>query len=233
MSMRLYIANKNYSSWSLRPWVLMKHLGLAFEEVLVPFGPQAPVAFVSFSPTGKVPCLVNGPLTVWDSLAIVEYLAEQAPAVWPLERAARAWARSASAEMHAGFAAVRHYCSMSCGQRVKLHPLPPDRAAELAAQWARIDQVWQQGLARFGGPFLAGAAFTAVDAFYAPVAFRAQTYGQTLSAASQAYAQRLLALPAMQQWYQDALAETWRDQAHEADIRALGEIIRDDRTSLA
>ncbi|NBQ91727.1 MAG: glutathione S-transferase family protein [Betaproteobacteria bacterium] len=227
--MRLYIANKNYSSWSLRPWVLMKQLGMAFEEVLVPFGPHSGAAFRAFSPTGKVPCLVDGSLTVWDSLAIAEYLAEQVPAVWPADKAARAWARSASAEMHSGFGAVRHYCSMSCGQRVKLHPLPPEQAAELGAQWARLDTLWQQGLERFSGPFLAGPAFTAVDAFYAPVAFRAQTYGPALSAPAQAYVQRLLELPAMRQWYEEALVEPWRDEAHEADIRALGEIIRDER----
>lgn len=231
--MRLYIANKNYSSWSLRPWVLMKHLGIEFEEVLVPFGPDSGAAFRAFSPTGKVPCLVDGGLTVWDSLAIAEYLAEHQPAVWPLDRVARAWARSASAEMHAGFGAVRHYCSMSCGQRVKLRPLPAEKATELAAQWGRIDQLWREGIDRFGGPFLAGSAFCAVDAFYAPVAFRAQTYGPALSAVAQGYVQRLLALPAMQQWYQEALAETWRDEAHEADIRAVGEITRDDRRSPA
>ena len=229
--MRLYIANKNYSSWSLRPWVLMTHLGIPFEEVLVPFGPEAPQAFRAFSPTGKVPCLVDGVLTVWDSLAIAEYLAERAPRVWPHDAAARAWARSASAEMHSGFAAVRHYCSMSCGLRVRLHPLPDAQAQELASQWGRIDALWCQGLERFGGPFLAGAAFTAVDAFYAPVAFRAQTYGPELSGPAQAYAERLLALPAMRQWYKEALQEPWRDEPHDAEILSLGDVISDERRS--
>lgn len=231
MSLRLVIANKNYSSWSLRPWVLMKHLGLAFEEVLVPFGPESATAFRAFSPTGKVPCLVDGAVTVWDSMAIAEYLADRTPAVWPAETTARAWARSASAEMHSGFGAVRQHCSMSCGQRVRLHPLPPAQAAELSAQWARIDALWCEGLDRFGGPFLAGPAFTAVDAFYAPVAFRVQTYSPTLSPQAHAYVQRLLSLPAMRQWYAEALTEPWRDEPHEADIRQAGEILSDERRS--
>lgn len=241
MTLRLFIANKNYSSWSLRPWVLMTHLGIPFEEVLVPFGPDAPQTFRAFSPTGKVPCLVDGATTVWDSLAIVEYLAEHggqrsegspAVAVWPQDPIARAWARSASAEMHSGFGAVRHHCSMNCALRVRLHPLPPDQAAELAAQWARIDALWCEGLQRFGGPFLAGRDFTAVDAFYAPVAFRAQSYSPDLSDEAWAYVRRLLDLPAMRRWYEEALREPWRDEPHEAEIRALGEILLDERRTM-
>jgi glutathione S-transferase len=120
---------------------------------------------------------------------------------------------------------------MNCGVRVRLHALPPDRAAELAAQWARIDALWCEGLWRFGGPFLAGSALTAVDAFYAPVAFRAQTYGLELSAPAQAYVQHLLELPAMRQWYQEALLEPWRDEPHEAEIHTLGQILSDERRS--
>ena len=162
---------------------------------------------------------------------IVEYLAEREPSVWPRDTAARAWARSASAEMHSGFSAVRHYCTMNCGVRVRLHPLPAPQAAELASEWARIDALWCEGLERFGGPFLAGSAFTAVDAFYAPVAFRAQTYSPELSAAARAYVQRLLELPAMRQWYQEALIEPWRDEPHEAEVRSLGDILSDGRRS--
>lgn len=224
--MKLYIANRNYSSWSLRPWVLMRMLEIDFEEVLVPFeggGPQP--AFHSFSPSGKVPCLVDGKLTVWDSMAIVETLAERYPAVWPDRYTARAWARSASAEMHSGFATVRDVCGMSCGQRVALEDAP----AALAAEWQRIDALWCEGLDSFRGPFLAGVAFTAVDAFYAPVVFRAQTYSPALSETAMAYIDRMLALPPMQAWYDAALAEPWRDEDHEADVRAAGRIVADHR----
>ncbi len=226
--MKLYIANRNYSSWSLRPWVLMRMLEIDFEEVLVPFeggGPQA--AFREFSPSGKVPCLVDGKLTVWDSMAIVETLAERYPAAWPDRYTARAWARSAAAEMHSGFSTVRNVCGMSCGQRVEL----VDPPAALGKEWERIDALWCDGLARFRGPFLAGAAFTAVDAFYAPVAFRAQTYSPSLSDDAAAYVQRLLALPPMQAWYEAALAEPWRDEDHEAEVRAAGRIVADLRAA--
>jgi len=220
----LYIANKNYSSWSLRPWVLMTQLGIAFEEKLVPFagtGPQ--VAFRAFSPTGKVPCLVDGTTTVWDSLAIAEYLAEGHPGVWPADKVARAWARSAAAEMHSGFAVIRNTCGMNCGIRVKLHEVSP----ALAAEWARIDALWKEGLERFGGPFLAGSRFTAVDAFFAPVAFRIQTYDPPVTDATSEYASRLLTLPAMVAWYDEALREPWRDEPHDAECRAVGTWTRD------
>src|ERR1700748_212059 len=117
----LHIANKNYSSWSLRSWVLMRELGIAFNERLTVFDGAGNAAFRSFSPTGKVPCLTDGDITVWDSLAIAEYLAERHPGVWPSAPAARAWARSAAAEMHSGFGELRNRCSMTCGLRVKLH----------------------------------------------------------------------------------------------------------------
>lgn len=220
----LYIANKNYSSWSLRPWVLMRELGIAFEERLFPFAPGSNLErFRAFSPTGKVPCLHDGATVVWDSLAIAEYLAERHAGVWPSDARARAWARSAAAEMHSGFAALRQRASMSCGQRVRLRELPADLGADLA----RLDALWGEGLARFGGPFLAGPAFGAVDAFYAPVAFRVQTYGLPLAAPAAAYAARLLALPAMRDWYAAALAEPWRDEAHEAEVAAAGTILQD------
>ena len=217
----LHIANRNYSSWSLRPWVLMRERGIPFEERLTPFGEHSD--FRRFSPSGKVPCLVDGGTVVWDSLAITEYLAERFPGVWPADRAARAFARCAAAEMHSGFGALRTSCSMSCGVRVRLNDTPPDLAADLA----RLDELWNDGLALFGGPYLAGAAFTAVDAFFAPVAFRLQTYSPTVSAAAQAYAGRLLALPSMREWYEAALAEPWRDAAHEADMLARGALLAD------
>jgi glutathione S-transferase len=220
----LFIANKNYSSWSLRPWVLMQALGLAFVERLLPFGQVTEgLTIASLSPSGRVPVLEHQGLKVWDSLAITEYLAEHHAQVWPAESAARAYARCAAAEMHSGFTALRNDCSMNCGVRVRLHQV----SAALQADLNRLEQLWQQGLSEFGGPWLAGASFTAVDAFFAPVAFRAQTYGLTFGSASSAYLQRLLALPAMQQWYAAGVAEPWRDAAHEQDLTAAGHITAD------
>jgi glutathione S-transferase len=162
---QLYIANKNYSSWSLRPWLLMTQLEIAFKEHLNPFADGSNwEAFRKFSPSGKVPCLVDGNNVVWDSLAITEYLAESNATVWPADRNARAWARCAAAEMHSSFGALRDRCSMSCGIRVQLHSQPP----ELLKEIARLEELWTEGLSKFGGPFLAGAKFTGVDAFFAP-----------------------------------------------------------------
>lgn len=224
--MKLYIGNKNYSSWSLRPWVLMRELGISFEEHLEPLGEDATEMhdrFSRFSPSAKVPCLHDGELRIWDSLAIVEHLAERHPRVWPSDPVARAFARSATAEMHSSFGALRRHCSMSCGQRVVLRERPLDLQADLA----RLQKLWTMGLAGFRGPFLAGAAFTAVDAFYAPVAFRLQTYGVSLDERCDAYAANLRALPAMREWYEAALVEPWREAAHEAEITAVAASIVD------
>ena len=224
MTPTLYIANKNYSSWSLRPWLLMTELGVPFEERLVVFSEAGNWdAFRAFSPTGKVPCLVDGDTTVWDSLAIAEYVAEQHPGVWPQGREARAWARSVAAEMHSGFAALRAECGMNCGVRVRLHA----RSPALAADIARVDEVWRRGLERWGGPFLAGPTFGAVDAACRPVAFRVQTYGLELSDASAAYAERLLGLEGMRRWYAAALAEPWREAEHERETTTRGEVLED------
>ncbi len=224
----LYIANKNYSSWSLRPWALLKALGIPFEERLMVFadGPNTPV-FSQFSPTAKVPCLHAEGLVVWDSLAIIEFLADRHDGVWPEEPAARAWARCAAAEMHSGFATLRNDCSMTVGQRVRLHTL----SERLLADIARIDQLWCEGLQRFGGPFLAGDTFTAVDAFYAPVVFRVRAYGLPLSSLAAAYVERMLAHPVMLEWEAGALAEPWREGAHEAEIAAAGVITADFRVA--
>ncbi|NKI73285.1 glutathione S-transferase family protein [Dickeya sp. CFBP 2040] len=225
---QLHIANKNYSSWSLRPWILLKALDIPFEEILTPFAPTpVQAAFKPFSPTGKVPCLIDGDITVWDSLSITEYLAEDHPSVWPQDNAARAWARSAAAEMHSGFSALRNQCSMSCGVRVKLHTI----TAALQGDIDRLNQLWQEGIERFGGPFLAGAQFSAVDAFFAPVVFRAQTYALPLTGDAAHYVSHLLAHPAMQLWYQQALAETWREPGHEEEIAASGQMVQDWRAA--
>jgi glutathione S-transferase len=227
----LHITHKNYSSWSLRPWVLLSELGIPFEERLSPLVPGANwAAFRAFSPTGRVPCLHDGDTVVWESLAIVEYLAERHPGVWPTDAAARAWARCAATEMHGSFGALRTHCPMSCGLRIRLSDNPP---AALRADIARLDELWSEGLVRFGGPFLAGAAFTAVDAFFAPVAFRIQTYGLALSSAAAAYAQRLCALPSMRRWYADALQETVRDPEHEDETQQSGSLLEDLRVPVA
>lgn len=226
--MTLYIANKNYSSWSLRPWVLMRTLGIDFEERLVPF-PEGGSwdTYRQFSPSGRVPCLVDGGITVWDSLAITEYLGERHAGVWPADASARAWARSATAEMHSGFATLRDICTMNCGIRVLLERTPPALQADID----RFSEIWRDGLARYGGPFLAGDSFTAVDAFFAPVAFRVQTYGLALDPQSDAYAALLLRQPAMEDWYQAALAEAFRESGHEAEARAAGSWTADLRAS--
>ncbi|MGM9513976.1 glutathione S-transferase [Roseateles sp. DB2] len=222
--MRLTIANRNYSSWSLRPWLLLRMLELPFEERLLPFAASTQgLAYVGLTPSGRVPCLEDGGLLVWDSLSIVEYIAELAPQAWPADRAARAWARSACAEMHAGFGRLREVCTMNCGLRVQVR----DWTSALLAEWARMDALWCEGQQRFGGPFLAGPAFTAVDAFFAPVALRVQSYAPPLSPIAQAYAQRLLALPPLQDWYRAALLEPWRDPPHEAEAQAAGEWLQD------
>jgi glutathione S-transferase len=225
---QLYIGNKNYSSWSLRPWVLMRERGIDFEERLVVFAPGSNwKAFREFSPSGKVPCLVDGDTVAWDSLGIVEYLAERHAGIWPVDPAARAWARCAAAEMHSGFGVLRERCGMNCGIRVRLNDVP----AALEHDISRIDELWSEGLQRFGGPFLAGSAFGAVDAFYAPVVFRAQTYGLSLGSDAQEYAKRMLSLPSMQAWYADALNEPWRETAHEEEARVHGTVLEDLRRS--
>jgi glutathione S-transferase len=225
----LHIANKNYSSWSLRPWVLMRTLNIPFEERIHPLDVGSSWnSYRSFSPNGRVPCLQDGPQTVWDSLAIVEYLAESYPQVWPTDKAARAWARSASAEMHSGFPHLRNTCSMSCGHRVQLVEISTDLQQDIN----RINELWNEGIQRFGGAFLAGTNFTAVDAFFAPVAFRCQTYGLPLTGAAQDYVAHLLNTPAMQEWYASGLKETWREPLHEQEILAAGKLVADLRQTV-
>jgi glutathione S-transferase len=226
MGYTLVTANRNYSSWSLRPWVLMRALGIAFEDRIEPFlAPENYDAFRLFSPTGQVPVLIDGERTVWDSLGIALYLAERHDGVWPSDGDARAWAVCAAAEMHGGFAALRNERTMNVGVRVD-----PVRGSDaLDRNVARVTELWAEGLDRFGGPWLAGADFTAVDAFFAPVAFRVRTYGIDVGPQGLAWVERIIAHPAMREWEDAALAETWREAGHEAELAASGSITADFR----
>ncbi|RJT25232.1 glutathione S-transferase family protein [Chakrabartia godavariana] len=227
MTYTLITANRNYSSWSLRPWLLMKGLGLSFEDRLEPFTkPSNYEEFRSFSPTGQVPVLLHEGRTIYDSLGIALYLADRHDGVWPTDPDARTWAQCAVVEMHSGFSALRNDCTMNVGVRVRPKPM----SDALKANIARIAELFAEGLSRFGGPYLAGADFSAADAFFAPVAYRVRTYGLDVGTAGQAWVDHILAHPAMQQWEAEALAETWREAGHEAELRAAGVIIADYRT---
>jgi glutathione S-transferase len=219
--MKLIIANKLHSSWSLRPWMLLTQFGIPFQEVLIPFGPtfddpawKRQVA--AYTPAGKVPALVDGEMQVWESLAIVEYVAEKFPdlAIWPRDRAARAMARSISSEMHSGFSALRNACPMNMGFR---HP-PKDRGSNVAADVARITSIWNGARSRFGsgGPFLFGE-FSAADAMYAPVTQRFTGYSIALDPVSQAYVAAVQGTSAFQSWRKAALAEPWIVPEDEVD----------------
>lgn len=226
MGYTLITANRNYSSWSLRPWLLLRALEIPFEDRLEPFTQAVNYdAFRAFSPTGQVPVLLDGDRTVWDSLGIVLYLAERHPGVWPDDAAARGWAQCATAEMHGGFGGVRNAYTMNVGVRVS----PPAPTPALAREIARLAELWAEGLDRFGGPWLAGPTFSAVDAFFAPVAFRVRTYGLDVGAPGAAWVARILEHPAMREWESAALTESWREAAHEAELAAAGTITADHR----
>lgn len=212
--LQLLIANKNYSSWSMRPWVLMRQAGIAFEEVMVNFDDLAPdSAFkrrvLALNPVGKVPVLVDGDLSVWDSLAIAETLAERFPEkrLWPQDGAARARARSICAEMHAGFSALRTHCPMNIEASL------PEAGALIwrdkpgvRTEVARLHGMWEALLQQHGGPMLFGE-FSIADAFYAPVCMRLRTYALPVSDAVRRYIERVTALPAVTEWIAGALAE--------------------------
>lgn len=222
----LITANRNYSSWSLRPWVLMTALGIAFRDRIEPFTKPANYDdFRSFSPTGQVPALLHEERTIYDSLGITLYLADRHEGVWPIEPDARAWAQCAACEMHSGFAALRNDCTMNVGVRVTPKPM----SDALKGNIARIRELFEEGLAKFGGPWLAGPDFTAVDAFFAPVAFRIRAYGLDVGT-GQAWVDHILAHPAMLDWERQALAESWREVGHEEELRACGAITADYRT---
>jgi glutathione S-transferase len=224
----LVIANKLYSSWSLRPWLLLKQAGISFEEVLIPLGqPDTRERILQHSPAGRVPVLNDDDVTVWDSLAIAEYAAERWPEakIWPEERRARALARSVSAEMHSGFGTLRTACPMNLGKRFAAK----DRGDAVAKDAHRIEGLWRDARARFGdgGPFLFGG-FSAADAMYAPVVTRFDTYSLPVASDTRAYMEAILSLPAFGEWRAAALREPWtygEDEAAEqplADYRAAG-----------
>jgi glutathione S-transferase len=225
MAYTLITANRNYSSWSLRPWLLMKVLGIAFEDRLEPFAkPDNYEDFRKFSPTGQVPLLIDGARLIPDSLGITLYLAERHAGVWPEEEEARIFAQDAVAEMHGGFGHLRNDCTMNVGVRVSPKPM----SEGLKRNVQRVREIFETGLARFGGPWLAGADFSAADAFFAPVAFRIRTYGLDVGT-GQAWVDHVLAHPAMLEWEAAALAEDWREEMHEAELAAAGVITADYR----
>lgn len=211
---KLYIGNKNYSSWSMRPWVLLKQAGIDFEEVMVRFdsfdsSSQFKTTLAALSPTGKVPLLVDGDLAVWDTLAIAEYVAEEFPnlQLWPTDKAARARARSVCAEMHAGFTGLRGNCPMNIEASLPdVGALIWRDKAAVRADVARLSAIWEELLTQYGGPMLFGH-FTVADAYFAPVCARLKTYALPVSPAVAGYVERVLALPGVQAWIDGALAE--------------------------
>jgi glutathione S-transferase len=209
MALHLIIGNKNYSSWSFRPWLALKVAGIAFEETLISLdAPEFKPQLTRFSGAGKVPVLIDGDARIWESLAILEYLAEKFPAaaLWPRDPQARAHARAIASEMHAGFLPLRRHLPMNVRRPIIPRALDDGAAADVA----RIDAIWAECRARFGtaGPFLYGA-FGAADAMYAPVASRFHTYAVDVSAAARDYMSALMALPAWGEWREAARREPW------------------------
>lgn len=209
MVLKLVIGNKNYSSWSMRPWVAMKAGGIDFEEIFIPLytGPADKQRLLDVSPAGKVPALIDGDVTVWDSLAIIEYLAECFPEarLWPNAREARAHARSISAEMHSGFVALRNECGMNLHRPVKAKPLSEAARADIA----RVQEIWTDCRTRYGaqGPYLFGE-FSAADAMYAPVVHRFRTYAINVSPVVRDYMTAMIAFPAFAEWTAAGLGES-------------------------
>jgi glutathione S-transferase len=210
MSLTLFIGNKAYSSWSLRPWLLLRALDIPFVEVVTPlYVDGSRERMLREAPTGKVPVLRDGDFAVWDSLAIVEYLAEKFPhrGVWPKAAQARALARSLCCEMHSGFQGLRQACPTNFRRARRATPLPLEEAAR--ADLARIEAIFTETPKHHGGPFLFGD-FSAADAFFAPVASRLDIYALALAPPARAYCDKVLALPAFAQWREGAQAESWR-----------------------
>jgi glutathione S-transferase len=211
MTLKLVIGNKNYSSWSMRPWLALRACNIPFEEVFVPLYTDDKAdkeRILSFSPAGKVPILIDGDVAVWDSLSIIEYVAERFPdaGLWPKDVAERAQARSVCAEMHSGFMALRNACPMNVHRPVR----PVELSDETRANVARIEDIWRDCRSRYAGrgPFLFGG-FTAADAMFAPVVYRFRTFAIAVRPETQAYMDTMTALPAFAEWTRDGLAETF------------------------
>jgi len=209
MTLKLVIGNKNYSSWSMRAWLALRANNIAFDEVFIPLytGDEDKKRILAFTRSGKVPTLVDGDVTIWDSLAIMEYIAERFPnaRLWPEDRARRAHARSIAAEMHSGFPALRSECAMNLHRPVRAVALSPEARADVA----RVQQIWLECRERYGklGPFLFGS-FGAADAMFAPVVHRFRTYAIAVGPEVQAYMETMMALPAFQEWTRLGAAET-------------------------
>jgi len=221
----LYIGNRNYSSWSLRGWLACKLSGAPFREVVIQLRGTYNPDNKSFSPTALVPALHDGDIQVWDTLAIGEYLAERHAGMWPEDPVARAWARCITAEMHSGFSALRNEMAMCIRERVDVRPW----SEALTANIARVEEIWNETRRRFGkgGPYLLGTP-TIADAFYAPVAFRFQTYGVMPKGEAGRYLATLLAHPFVKEWERDALAEKEVIEVDEPRILYRDKIARKD-----
>ncbi len=221
--MQLVIGNKNYSSWSLRPWLAMRHLEIPFEEILIPLDqPETKTRILAHSPGGKVPVLRDGDVTVWESLAILEYLAEKFPdrPLWPERSAARAHARTVSAEMHAGFPALRTACPMNLRKRFAYR----DRGADVTREVARIQQMWAECRRRYeaDGPFLFGR-FSAADAMFAPIVARFESYSMPVDELVRAYMDTVQGMDAYADWKAAGEAEPWVLEHDEVDEPALSD----------
>jgi len=218
MALTLVIGNKNYSSWSMRPWMALKATGIAFDEIVIPLytGDADKQRILDVTRSGKVPALIDGDVTVWDSLAIIEYAAERFPEafLWPQDVAVRAHARSVAAEMHSGFMALRNECGMNIHRPIRAKPLSDDAKTNIA----RIQQIWTECRAQYGaqGPYLFGA-FSGADAMFAPVVHRFRTYAIDVTPPVRAYMDMMLANTSFQEWTRDALAETLIIEKFETD----------------
>jgi glutathione S-transferase len=215
MPLKLIIANKAYSSWSMRPWILLAHLKIPFEEVVIPMdAADTRKKMRKYAPTAKCPSLQDGDIKIWESLAIIEYIAEKYPkkSVWPRPRAARAHARSLACEMHAGFSALRQHLPMNVRRPVSRRALTP----EVAADVERLQEAFATARNSYGkgGPFLFGR-FSAADAMFAPVVSRLYSYDVPVGRPTRAYMAAVMALPAFKAWVNDAMAEPWQLERYE------------------